>query len=282
MSVLEWANTEGYEICNRAEQGPTFFNARGSSFIDLTMSKNVTVENWEVEEEESLSGHCYIKYTVKMLEKVGGANRKVYDFANTDWERFKNKLREMTDSKLSDADNNERRAEVLQEICRKACQRHIRRREIDEHENDWFDDELGRKRTKTRRLRRAWQRNKTDATRTEYIECRNEYNKLIKKNKEDSVQRKIDEITEQKPWHKLWKFITKGRNITPKKNYRKEDGTYTQTDDETNRYLLEKYFPEDRREDDNEVRRDKRQGLHIRKRRRRGRNMHGRDSRDHR
>lgn len=42
------------------------------------------------------------------------------------------------------------------------------------------------------------------------------------------------------------------RSFKPKSNFERDDGTYTQTEEETDRYLLEKYFPKDDVQEDNE------------------------------
>lgn len=42
-----------------------------------------------------------------------------------------------------------------------------------------------------------------------------------------------------------WSKLRCAGTIKPEGNYKKEDGTYTETESETNRYLIRKYFPED-------------------------------------
>lgn len=74
------------------------------------------------------------------------------------------------------------RAEKLQEVYRRACQKHIGRRNINEDEqNEWFDNELKHLKTEMRKIRRNWQRTKTPQTEGQYIERRNAYKKMIKK-----------------------------------------------------------------------------------------------------
>lgn len=64
----------------------------------------------------------------------------------------------------------------MQEACRRTCQRKTAKQA-------WFENDLKRLRTETKRTRRNWQWNKTDANRLPYIERRNNYNKEIKRKK---------------------------------------------------------------------------------------------------
>ena len=65
---------------------PTF-EARGtSSVIDITLTLNTSVDNWEVPDITTLSDHNLIEFDVvntpKKLERV-------YNFAKTDWGKFR-------------------------------------------------------------------------------------------------------------------------------------------------------------------------------------------------
>lgn len=154
--------------------------------------------------------------------------KKGYDFEGANWEVSKQKIRDMTDEKLEDGMDTETKATILQDVCRKVCQRYIKRKQIQgQGENDWFDQELKDKNTETRRLRRHWQWEKTEQNRQRFIDSRNEYKKLIKRKKEDHMLTKIDGLVQDKPWYGVSKMVAKKTIFHPKKNYQKGDRQLT-------------------------------------------------------
>lgn len=249
--VLAWANMEGYEINNDRDMGPTFQTVRGQSYIDLTMSKRVEMRGWTVDEEETLSGHRYIQYKIKVDGIRAERPKMAYDFVNTDWVAYKRELRRQLDLTINNAMDIEEKAANIQRICRQVCQRKIARREINiRRDKEWFDEELRELRSQARGARRIWQLNKTEDNKRIYINKRNDYNKEVKRKKQTHITKELDELVEHDPWAKVWRLIGKKKTFEPKKNYRMENGQYTQTDDETNEYLLKKYFPTDEQEND--------------------------------
>lgn len=94
VKVLAWCNANGYEIGNHIEQGSTYESARGRSYIDQSLAKDLIMENWKIDQDEALSGHKYIQFRLSS-EKNKASIRKYYDFANINWEVFKQKLSEI-------------------------------------------------------------------------------------------------------------------------------------------------------------------------------------------
>lgn len=61
---------------------------------------------------------------------------------------------------------------------------------------------------------------------------------------------------EQDPWHRAWKLISKKKTYMPAKDLVKDNGTFTNSKEETNAYLLNKYFPENNSDRRREIRAD--------------------------
>lgn len=63
--LLDWTMKNMYEIHNDGRQPPTFTSSQGSSYIDMTLTKGITLKDWTVSDEESLSLHKYITYNIE-------------------------------------------------------------------------------------------------------------------------------------------------------------------------------------------------------------------------
>lgn len=70
---------------------PTFQTSRGSSSVDLTMSRNINVQEWRIGHETILSGHRYIFYELDIYDSIK-QDRIIYDYGGMDWEVFKQRL----------------------------------------------------------------------------------------------------------------------------------------------------------------------------------------------
>lgn len=75
---------------NDKRLGPTFVTVRGSSSIDVTLSRGIEVLDWK---RATLSGHKHIQYELE-LEEGNKPQKRIYDFVNTDWEDFAERLEE--------------------------------------------------------------------------------------------------------------------------------------------------------------------------------------------
>ena len=81
--------TEGIDVENRRQNIPTFDNGRGSSFIDLTLSRDIPgeIRNWSVKRSED-SDHNYIHCELNLNSEK---NETQY-WKETDWEAYTNEL----------------------------------------------------------------------------------------------------------------------------------------------------------------------------------------------
>lgn len=92
--LLEWCVSNGLTIVNDNNSTPTFDCNRGKSWIDVTITNNMNITNWKVQEEETLSDHKYVTFEIITAESTNTRRAKrTYDFNNTDWKTFKEDIK---------------------------------------------------------------------------------------------------------------------------------------------------------------------------------------------
>lgn len=163
--LAEWIAAEGLQLENDRRQLPTFSSNNGNSYIDITISKNILVRNWTVDDEETLSDHRYITYTVDL--EINENKMKVYDFANTDWNAVKLEIDKYEVLEIHNSAQLDNEAERYNEHCRALCNKLIARKVIDTEQNIWWDDEIEQQRRRVNRERREWQTDKMENAREE-------------------------------------------------------------------------------------------------------------------
>lgn len=69
--LLEWSILNGFMVLNDRNLGPTFETTRGQSSVDVTLTKGVEGEEWKILNKETLSGHKYLSYCVRVNFTAG-------------------------------------------------------------------------------------------------------------------------------------------------------------------------------------------------------------------
>lgn len=155
------------QILNRIEQGPTFWTARGSSYIDVTLvssSMSQFVGEWKVRNEWSTSDHNSIDIRLRVPKKSddrGTVNMR-FDTRRADWEQFAETLTNLSKSRLetievSSADHIEELADTLATVLTEACTASMPRKRKFRKSNPWWTQELTRLKKKVAGYRRAFQ-----------------------------------------------------------------------------------------------------------------------------
>ena len=113
--------TEGIDVENRRQNIPTFDNGRGSSFIDLTLSRDIPgeIRNWSVKRSED-SDHNYIHCELNLNSEK---NETQY-WKETDWEAYAAEVQRTTADlyrpKIFTPSNLDRMAEEATTVLREA------------------------------------------------------------------------------------------------------------------------------------------------------------------
>lgn len=256
--ILEWATENDLLILNEADDLPTYDCSRGHSWIDLTIvNKEVSWDEWQVLEEETLSDHRAIWFEVEICGEEGKVctqetARLIFNKKKANWDNFVDHL----EGSARDLERCENLGERWQDRCLKALRGAvpvIRGKRKRKNTQIWWNIELSNIRKKVNALRRKTQNTQNQELRVrnmeEYKEARNNYKKKIKDAKEDSFRRFCEKNSSEEPWglaYKIWRAKSK-RKSTPLPSLRGTNGIWTENEAETARLLLTKYFPEDNR-----------------------------------
>jgi hypothetical protein len=93
--VIDLVGAANLVVENDPDSLPTFETANGRSWIDVTFSRDATVEDWEVREEETLSDHRGISFSITTEEErtdreIDG--KRFLMITQADWNLFRETL----------------------------------------------------------------------------------------------------------------------------------------------------------------------------------------------
>ncbi|XP_048523257.1 uncharacterized protein LOC125504797 [Dendroctonus ponderosae] len=214
--LINWTIDNGYILENKKHEQPTFQGPMGSSYVDMTLTKNLRTTNWTVNADETLSAHKYITYEIDIEHTTTKRKRTTYDFINTNWTRYEDQIKLQTDQLDWDRSVDDI-ADSFDKICSQACRRHIRTKTLREgDETGWWNETLDRQRKQLNRERRELQAttddDERDARKRQYSEHRREYKKLINERRQRTYDQDITDTLKNATWHKAWNILA-GKNI---------------------------------------------------------------------
>jgi hypothetical protein len=217
----EYLVSRQLHIINEECFRPTFFNCRRTSNIDLTLTNNnllAKVCEWEISNEDSLSDHNYIQYTIR----EGGAKTQNMNYKNQGIrfiikeeklhtfdqnlvkEMWKTAHNEQTEGGPDELDkylstriiteyNLEQQIELISEAIQSACYGTFRYTTNRKKKNNkktvpWWTDKLTTLRKRVNAYRRLFQRTKNNEKLREdrkknYGEAKRTYQTEVKKRK---------------------------------------------------------------------------------------------------
>ncbi|KAJ8964367.1 hypothetical protein NQ317_003012 [Molorchus minor] len=192
-ALTDLINSIGLTVSNEGDS-PTFRRGGSTANIDITMfgeGLRGKIENWRVEDEETLSLHMYISYTVK----GGHRNMKEYGRGSLDSGQRKGKRIIRDDPEILRCRNRTELTKKLQKITREASV--WTKTDEKDHKNEGTAGTTGE-----------------DIEREEesYKNSRNEYKKLIGRAKE-SCWKKVVEDLESDVWGQGYRIVTKALKV---------------------------------------------------------------------
>ena len=279
-SIIDFCIKNNILIINNSDI-PTFMTSFGQSFIDLTFVNQNTfdsINNWRVDLTESNSDHNYIRFEYKFDQIIAqnfynNNNRfndlnpliinqidKKYCFKKFDSNCFKERIyQRLSDinssiDSINCAEDIETLVEEFTFLIINTCNEIIPKFKKFQKSNNWWSLELTSKRRLVNRLRRRYQRCKEQQIRQIrkriYYAERQDYIEMIRKSKLESWRRFC---FESKPWGLPYKLVNSKVKIdTSIPNFKKSDGTYTSTQEESLNLFMNTMFPNDNINDDNE------------------------------
>jgi hypothetical protein len=262
-TVIDFMTKNNLILLNNNNTSPTFDNIRGQSSIDLTLvSENASnfLHNWELLEEETLSDHKYIYFEIKQRVMCNTFRSTVkYNTIKADWDQFNDLLRpkiQRIEQMLCSADREYKINNLIEKLIyevTKACDQSIpkARTEFKHKSNKWWTRELSDQRSVINRLRRRYQRCRSESRelfKNEYLVQKIVYKNLINETKLKSWQRFVTDSTRENPWGLIYKI---SRNATIKDittELKKTNGDIISDRKTSGEYLMDVLFPNDRPE----------------------------------
>lgn len=248
--LAEYLATTNLDICNIGNS-PTFVNKIRHEVLDVTFTTQCfmdRVKGWHVSNEETLSDHREINFYIEHCAKQATLFRNP---RNINWETFNDTLKRNL-SKMNIFDNIdtpyklETAVEQLNRSMDKAFIRSCPGRVSRPKQNHWWNNELARLKSETRRLQRIAMASKGSASEhSSWLVLRKsrcKYTKEIRSAKAthwESFCHSIENASAISRLHKLLaKDPSKGPGILKKPN-----GEFTTNGEEAAQLLLNTHFP---------------------------------------
>ena len=249
-------------VLNNVNSPPTFQNTQGGkSWIDLStagskISDNII--NWRVRNYESLSFHKMITFTLNQTPSV--YNKTRYNFDKTNWTLFNTKLSEnfllknISENTVLSTSKSEldKLCENISMAIKDTIVSHVpstknyKKRLL----VSWWNKDISNLRKSVNNARRKNQKDATPQNVNFYRSLRNKYKNAIRKSKHEDFSNSCRNA--ESPWELLRKLTSKSHHSsTPA--LLKDNDTYTLNDTDTCNFLLEKWFPDDDSNDDQDV-----------------------------
>jgi ribonuclease HI len=254
------------------DDSPTFHTSRGESNVDLTLHSLTLVGkviNWKVEtEEESASDHLIITFELQRERHQNEEEIDTFKYCTkkANWETFNKLIRESENILCNEIHNTMRytgRYSINTMIERfmlnvdSACKQSMpKSRQQYSRSVSWWSKDLEIMRKHVNASRRRYQRTKNlDLRNTRkklYFNLQTKYKEKLLETRRDSWRQFCNATDKQNPWSFAYKIMSgKLKSTTSLKTIYKLDGEFTQTIEETTNYLMNKFFPTDECNEDN-------------------------------
>jgi hypothetical protein len=252
--IIDLVGAANLVVENDRDSIPTFETANGKSWIDITLSRDATVESWAVGEEETLSDHRSISFSVDIGEAGNDQpkeRKRIMMVHQADWQLFRDAAIEGKGA-IFEEDSAEDMASALQGLAMRACKASIPcgiRRE--RKGNVWWSAKLRRIRAGVRKARSQMQGERNQERRAELRENfkkeRAAYKMAIKEAKIEALRKALAQGSPEDPWGLAYKLVTSKKRgaATPWTTIQDSEGNWAGNRTETAMALIRKYFPED-------------------------------------
>lgn len=284
----EFIASNQLSIMNEDSCHTTFRNHMGTSNIDLTLISPQlirSVTGWVISDQESISDHSIIKYTIGPTTgqwKADNVQNTRYITSKDRLAKFQGNLIQIIktqqatrlDTGTEDMDETlsllmteerdiERRIDEFSEVINLACNKSFLKQRATKKATThktvpWWTQELTVLRKRTNAQRRLYQRTRNnddlrEKRKAEYATGKATYAATIKREKTRSWQEYCNMTTADNPWNAVYNLAAGRRNTTTQiTTLRKSDGTFTTDTKDTLRLMLNYFTPEDNARNDTE------------------------------
>ena len=272
-AFYEFCNSNNLIVLNNGE--PTYEANDHTSCIDVTSCNLLMLKHincWTVKEAVTLSDHRLIEISIRCenLFKQNAFLTRIFKTKNVKWDRFKthcrrnlSKFNEIVDQ-IDDKSSLEEFINNFTQAIHVLANDTLPKLKIIPNYNYWWNNELAIKRNQIKAKRRRYQRCKCQVLRKLYYE---NYLSTFMRYKEDIVKAKnlawrtfCTSQREDNPWNVIYKLCKKPENTNEKlSTIKRLDGTFTSNITETAELLINRFFPDDLIEMDNDYQKEIRQ-----------------------
>ncbi|GIY68090.1 hypothetical protein CDAR_453051 [Caerostris darwini] len=255
--LLLFCHQHELNIENSPDSFPTFTSTRGESWIDLLLTKNITADlSLDILDEVTNSDHNLLVLQYPLTQTAPGKRKRIYLNANN-WLSIKTAISGILDPNLdfallSENEINSHIKDIQNKIFEASCSSYIPRTNHLQRKKKnrafWWTSELEIKRSKTRALRRLYQKERDQHSRQNkkllYKKNLFEYKKLILNTKRAKFKDFINSITNNSLFGKNFNIITnKKKRSTIGNRLFKPDGTLSNSIEDSTTAILDFHFP---------------------------------------
>ena len=245
-ALMNYIYTTNLIIANFGKN-PTFETKTRKEVLDITLFSHTLctlIRNWKVSNEETFSDHKYLQFELDM-EKT-----QKWEYRNprrTDWKKYNETLtKEFTQIKMKIEETTLSIEGNINKITKEMCKAFRKTCPISRNKTDknkpWWTKELQELRQKARRAIRKAFKTKTEEDHQTAKQLRNDYKAKLKREKRDAWMDMCSNLQGLEPWAKLNKVL-KATTRHEIGMLKKNDGTITETPEETLEILADTYFP---------------------------------------
>lgn len=238
--VAEFISAHNLFILNRGNK-PTFVTRTRKEVLDITLCTLDlfnSVVNWEVSEENSLSDHRYIKFSLTCLIPQPRFFRNPRKAV---WEKFTSSMARNFNPDVTDLTVNSHLDEAAEYLNSSLVRAYNSSCPLQKQRTTtrckWWNTQLRKDRAKLRSLSRAERNLETEESRTSRINFQREYKRRIRSSKRDMWRKFCTDVEGVIPSARIHKILSKDPLNGPG-NLKNTTGGFTQNDKETLRLLM--------------------------------------------
>ena len=268
----------GLQVLNDAAQPPTYWTARGSSYIDVTLATPTMsqfIGEWKVRQDWTSSDHNSVDIMVRVPRGSSndqGAKSNRFDTRRADWDRFSESLSDLSKSHLEvlalqSAEDVELMAQELTVVLQEACKSSMPTKRKYRKSNPWWTKELTIFKKSVYRLRRAVTKGRAEPNyltiRQEYRFSLRKYSREVRRVKLASWQKFVSSHGNSEAWGYVYKQQANKLRVERVLNTLRRGEYSTNTVEETASYLMDVHIPDDRESEDTTQQRIVRENAHV-------------------
>ncbi|GBN25120.1 Retrovirus-related Pol polyprotein from type-1 retrotransposable element R1 [Araneus ventricosus] len=256
--LMEFVLSKGLAIVNEEDTIPTFDGSRGRSWVDITISDPLLLDNifkWKVDLEPTCSDHNSISFSLYTGKKTKPRKHRRFNLKNINILSLRSSLHsEIGNRVLVHATDLDKEVEDYVTKITSACKNSVQVRQPLSKKQRWWDRNLEILRSQVRRAKKKMYQarlpNDRKFLRQKFKKVEGEYKFKLLQAKREGWADTCEEVTTEQPFGVHFDVAK-----CPDKRHlqlsavSKQDGSLTSTTEEALQVLLDFHFPSDPHQD---------------------------------